>query len=124
MIIVGIESSCDETAIAVVENGFNVRSSLISSQVDTHKIFGGVVPEIAAREHLKIIRNLYHEAINNAGISPEDIDAIAVTQGPGLIGALLVGVSFAKGLACSLQKPLIPVDHVHAHIHEIGRAHV
>lgn len=117
MIILGVESSCDETAIALVENGRKVLSSEVASQIKTHERFGGVVPEIAAREHLKIILPLYEEAMRKSGCKPSDIDAIAVTQGPGLIGALLVGSSFAKGLAHSLSVPLVPVDHVHAHVH-------
>ncbi|MEZ4741544.1 MAG: tRNA (adenosine(37)-N6)-threonylcarbamoyltransferase complex transferase subunit TsaD [Bdellovibrionota bacterium] len=116
-IVLGIESSCDETAIAVVEDGKHVLSSLVSSQISVHEVYGGVVPEIAAREHLKAISPMFDAALAEAKITSEDIDLIAVTQGPGLIGCLLVGVSFAKGLACSLRKPLIPVDHVHAHLH-------
>lgn len=117
MIVLGIESSCDDTAIALVENGKKVLSSLISSQWDEHKKFGGVVPEIAARSHLSSITPLFRQAIQSAGISEQDIDLIAVTQGPGLIGALLVGISFAKGLSSALQKPLMPVNHIHGHIH-------
>lgn len=117
MLVLGVESSCDETAIALVENGTTVLSSTLTSQIDTHAVFGGVVPEIAAREHLKAIYPLFKKALLDAGKKPQDIDLIAVTQGPGLIGALLVGVSFAKGLASFLNKPLIPVDHVHAHVH-------
>ena len=117
MIVLGIESSCDETAVALVRNGQEVLSSKVASQVDVHKIFGGVVPEVAAREHLKAIQPMFMEAMAESNLSPSDIDLIGVTQGPGLIGALLVGVSFAKGLASSLSKPLLPVDHVHAHVH-------
>ncbi len=116
MITLGIESSCDETAIAILKNGDQVLSSKIASQ-DTHARFGGVIPEIAAREHLRCIHVLLQEALAEAQVSLSDIDLIGVTQGPGLIGALLVGVSFAKGLAHALGKPLIPVNHVHAHIH-------
>lgn len=116
MIILGIESSCDETAVALIRDG-EVLCSLVSSQIEVHRPFGGVVPEVAAREHLNIIAPLFHQACETAGITPEGIDLIAVTQGPGLMGALLVGLSFAKGLAVALNKPLIPVDHVHAHIH-------
>ena len=117
MLILGIESSCDETAAAVVENGITVRSSEVFSQIETHKIFGGVVPEIAAREHLKVIHPIVQEALNKAGCALDDIDGIAITQGPGLVGALLVGITYAKGLALGTQKPLIPVNHVHAHVH-------
>src|SRR3989344_8611977 len=103
MKILGIESSCDETAVALVEDGRRVLSTNLSSQ-DVHTLYGGVIPEIAAREHLRMIHPLYKRTLADADISPEDVDAIAVTQGPGLIGALLVGVSFAKGLATSLRK--------------------
>lgn len=117
MLILGIESSCDETAIALVNNGRDVLSSAIASQTPIHAKWGGVVPEIAAREHLDSIQRMYQEALKTANVSALDIDAIAVTQGPGLIGCLLVGASFAKGLAQGLRLPLIPVNHVHAHIH-------
>lgn len=116
MYILGIESSCDETAVAVLKDGRHVLSSKIASQL-SHNRFGGVIPEIAAREHLESIFPLYEAALSEAGIKSQKIDLISVTQGPGLIGALLVGTSFAKGLAFSLKKPLIPVNHVHAHIH-------
>jgi N6-L-threonylcarbamoyladenine synthase len=117
VLILGIESSCDETAVALVENGQTVIGSLVHSQIDTHKIFGGVVPEIAAREHLKYIDPLVRELLENTGKTLDNIDAIAVTRGPGLIGALLVGISYAKALASATKKPLIPVNHVHAHVH-------
>lgn len=117
MLLLGIESSCDETAVAIVRNGREVLASKVSSQVARHAPFGGVVPEIAAREHLTAIQPLFDCTLKEAGVAMHDIDAIAVTQGPGLVGALLVGVSFAKGLALATGKPLIPVDHVHAHIH-------
>ncbi len=117
MLIIGIESSCDETAVAVLRDGREVLSSKISSQIARHAPFGGVVPEIAAREHLNAIQPLFDAALAESGIKIGDVDAIAVTQGPGLVGALLVGASFAKGLAVANNKPLIPVDHVHAHIH-------
>lgn len=117
MIVLGIESSCDETAVAIVRNGNEVLSSRVASQIDVHKVFGGVVPEVAAREHLKAIQPLFMQTMAESKLSPEDVDLIGVTQGPGLIGALLVGVSFAKGLASYLAKPLMPVDHVHAHVH-------
>lgn len=117
MLILGIESSCDETAASVVEDGRRVLSSRIASQIDVHAVFGGVVPEVASRQHLVMIDRIVRDALADANVSINDIDAIAVTQGPGLIGALLVGVSYAKGLAIASGKPLIPVDHVHAHIH-------
>ena len=117
MLILGVESSCDETALALVKDGKQVLGSLIASQVETHAKWGGVIPEIAAREHLTAIRNMYEQLLAETNTSLKDIDAVAVTQGPGLIGCLLVGVSFAKGLAQSAAKPLIPVNHVHAHVH-------
>lgn len=117
MLILGIESSCDETAIALLKDGRQVLASKISSQIARHAPFGGVVPEIAAREHLEAIHPLFNATLAEANITLANVDAIAVTQGPGLVGALLVGVSFAKGLALATNKPLIPVDHVHAHIH-------
>ena len=115
MKILAIESSCDETAAAVVENR-TVLSSVINTQIDEHKIYGGVVPEIASRRHCENIAAVVEKAVNDAGITYEDIDAIAVTFAPGLIGALLVGVNFAKGLALSLGVPLIPVHHLRSHI--------
>lgn len=117
MLVLGIESSCDETAVAIVENGRNVLASFILSQIDVHRLFGGVVPEIAAREHLKVIHDLTQTALQAANLTIAEMDAIAVTQGPGLIGALLVGVSYAKGLAYAAGKPLVPVDHIYSHIH-------
>lgn len=114
--ILAIESSCDETACAIVTDGRIVRSNIISSQIDIHKLYGGVVPEIASRNHIMRIDSVVSEALLEADMSFEDIDAIAVTSGPGLVGALLVGVSYAKGLAYSLEKPLIPVHHIEGHI--------
>lgn len=116
-LVLGVESSCDETAVALVRDGREVVHSLIASQVETHAKFGGVVPEIAAREHLNILKPLFDQLMREADIEPRAIDAVAVSQGPGLVGALLVGASFAKGLATFLNRPLIPVDHVHAHVH-------
>ncbi len=116
-LILGIESSCDETAAAVVENGRKVHSSVIATQIDLHKAFGGVVPEIAARAHLQLIDQIVDEALDKAKVTLDQIDAIAVTQGPGLIGALLVGICYAKGMAVASGKPLIPINHVEAHIH-------
>lgn len=116
LLILAIESSCDETAMSVVKNGREVLSNVIASQIDIHRRFGGVVPEIASRNHLLAISNLYEEALKQANISAEQLDAIAVTYGAGLMGALLVGVNFAKGLSYALKKPLIAVNHVHGHI--------
>ena len=116
-LILGIESSCDETAAAVIENGFNVRSSIIASQIATHAPHGGVVPELAAREHLKALDPVVTAALEQAGVTLSDLDAIAVTQGPGLIPALLVGLNYAKGLAIGNNLPLIGVNHVMAHIY-------
>ena len=117
MLILGIESSCDETALALVEDGKVVLSSLIASQIATHSRWGGVIPEIAAREHLEAIREMYQQLMSTTGKNLSDVDAIGVTQGPGLIGCLLVGASFAKGLAQAAGKPVIAVNHVHAHVH-------
>lgn len=116
MKILAIESSCDETAAAVVEDGRKVLSSVIASQVEEHRLYGGVVPEIASRRHAESISGVVKEAIEKAGLSLSDIDALAVTFAPGLIGALLVGVNFAKGLALSTGKPLVPVHHLRSHI--------
>ena len=115
-LILGIESSCDETAAAVVKNGKEVLSNVINSQVELHKKYGGVVPEIASRKHIETIDAVVEEALTDAGVTLDDIDAIAVTYGPGLVGALLVGVSFAKGLAYTAKKPLVPVHHIRGHI--------
>ncbi len=116
MLILGIESSCDETAAALVEDGHVVLSNVIASQVKTHRSFGGVVPELASREHLRNIGYVVRQAFRQANKTHEDIDGIAVTQGPGLIGSLLVGVSYAKAMAFSIGKPLVPVNHVEGHI--------
>ncbi len=112
----GIESSCDETSAAIVKNGREVLSNVIHSQIDIHEQFGGVVPEIASRNHVDAISKVVQEALKIAGIPMERIDNIACTYGPGLVGALLVGVSYAKGLSYSLNKPLIPTNHIHGHI--------
>lgn len=116
VLILGIETSCDETAAAVVKNGKEVLSNVISSQVALHAEFGGVVPEIASRNHLEKIDEVIRLAIKEAGISMQELTAIAVTVGPGLVGALLVGVSEAKALAFALGKPLVPVHHIEGHI--------
>lgn len=114
--ILAIESSCDETSAAVVVNGREVLSNVISSQIDIHTKFGGVVPEVASRKHVEVISVVVQEALDKAGITLKDIDAIGVTYGPGLVGALLVGLQYAKGLAYSLGKPLIGVNHIEGHI--------
>ena len=116
MLILGIESSCDETAASVSENGTTILSSVISTQIEEHKKYGGVVPEIASRRHSENILGVVREALDKAGKTLDDMDGIAVTYAPGLIGALLVGVSFAKGLAMASGKPLIPVHHIAGHI--------
>lgn len=116
MLILSIESSCDETAAAVVEDGRNVLSSVVASQIETHQRYGGVVPEIASRMHAEAIVPVTNQALIESGVSLKDIDAIAVTYGPGLIGSLLVGVNFAKGVSLSQGIPLIPVHHLRSHI--------
>lgn len=116
MNILAIESSCDETAVAIVVDGRKVLSDCIASQVDLHRIYGGVVPEIASRKHIEAIYPLADEALKKAGLTRGDIDAVAVTYAPGLIGAVLVGVNFAKAAALALNKPLIPVHHIRGHI--------
>lgn len=114
--ILAIESSCDETSAAVVVNGREVLSNIIASQIDTHKKFGGVVPEVASRMHIEVVSGVVQEALEEAGVTLEQIDAIGVTYGPGLVGALLVGLQFAKGLAFSTKKPLVGVNHIEGHI--------
>ena len=117
--ILGIESSCDETAAAVVRSGEEVISNVVASQIATHQPYGGVVPELASREHLRAIVPVIRQALADAGKTYESIDALAVTQGPGLAGALLVGISYAKALAFALEKPLIAVNHLEGHIHAV-----
>ena len=114
--ILAIETSCDETSAAVVKNGTEVLSNVTNSQIEIHKMFGGVVPEIASRNHVENISNVTKEAIKKANINFDAIDAVACTYGPGLVGALLVGVSYAKALGFSLKKPLIAVNHIEGHI--------
>ena len=114
--ILAIESSCDETSVAIVRNGREVLSNIISTQIDIHRRFGGVVPEVASRNHLLAINNVVDEAVATAGITLADVDAIAVTYGAGLVGALMVGVNYAKSLAYSLKLPLIAVNHIKGHI--------
>jgi len=115
-IILAIESSCDETAASVVKDGRTILSNVIASQIETHQKFGGVVPEVASRKHLEAVNNVIEQAISGANITYDNIDYIAVTYAPGLVGALLVGVSAAKALSYTLNKPLIPVHHIRGHI--------
>jgi N6-L-threonylcarbamoyladenine synthase len=117
--ILGIESSCDETGAAVVRSGQRILSNVVASQIATHQPYGGVVPELASREHLRAIVPVVRQALAEAGQTYESVDAIAVTQGPGLAGALLVGISYAKALAFALDKPLIAVNHIEGHIHAV-----
>ena len=116
MYILGIESSCDETAASVAVDGRDIRSNVVSSQIEEHKLYGGVVPEIASRRHCENVLGVVRQALEDAQVTLAQIDAIAVTYAPGLIGALLVGVSFAKGLAMATGKPLVPVHHISGHI--------
>jgi N6-L-threonylcarbamoyladenine synthase len=118
-LILGIESSCDETAAAVVAGGRRILSSVVASQTEIHRKYGGVVPELASREHLRRIVPVVREATEQAGVALKDVDAIAVTRGPGLIGALLVGVTYGKVLALALEKPLIAVNHLEGHVHAV-----
>ena len=118
-LILGIESSCDETAAAVVRHGHETLSNVVASQIATHAKFGGVVPELASREHLRNIVPVVRTALAEAGVAFRDLDAIAVTSGPGLAGALLVGITYAKFLAYALGKPLIAVNHLEGHIHAV-----
>lgn len=120
MLVLGIESSCDETAAAITRDGKEILSSVISSQIDLHRPYGGVVPELASREHLNKIEPIVLEALKQAGIELKDIDAIAVTQGPGLVGSLLVGVCYAKALAFALDKPFIGVNHIEGHVYSVA----
>lgn len=115
-LILAIETSCDETSAAVVKNGRGVLSNIISSQIYIHTKFGGVVPEVASRKHIEVINEVVEEALEKAGVTLEEIDAIGVTYGPGLVGALLVGLQYAKGLAFASKKPLIGVNHIEGHI--------
>jgi N6-L-threonylcarbamoyladenine synthase len=117
--ILGIESSCDETAAAIVADGNTILSSVVASQVEIHRKYGGVVPELASREHLRQIVPVVREALSQAGLSLSEVSAIAVTRGPGLVGSLLVGVTYGKVLAMALGKPLIPVNHLEGHVHAV-----
>jgi tRNA N6-adenosine threonylcarbamoyltransferase len=118
-LVLGIESSCDETAAAVVAGGERILSSVVASQVDIHRKYGGVVPELASREHLRKIVPVVREAVEQAKVGLRDVDAVAVTRGPGLIGALLVGVTYGKVLALALGKPLVAVNHLEGHVHAV-----
>ncbi len=120
MLVLGIESSCDETAAAVVKDGAVILSSVISSQIELHKPYGGVMPEMASREHLEKIEPVVDEALEKAGVSLEEIEAVAVTQGPGLVGSLLVGVCYAKALAFGLNIPFIGVNHIEGHVFSVA----
>jgi len=120
MLVLGIETSCDETAAAVVRDGRVIVSSVISSQIPIHKPFGGVVPELASREHLDKIVPVVEQAFERAGVSPKEVDGIAVTVGPGLVGSLLVGVSYAKAMAFALGKPFVGVNHIEGHIYSVA----
>lgn len=115
MLILGIDTSCDDTSLAIIDDRRNIRAQVVSSQIDLHKVFGGVVPEIASRKHVELIDSLFEEILRSGGARPADLDLIGVTNGPGLIGSVLVGLCFAKGLALALHKPLIGVNHVEAH---------
>jgi N6-L-threonylcarbamoyladenine synthase len=120
MLVLGIETSCDETAAAVVRDGNTIVSSVIASQIETHKRFGGVVPELASREHLDKIVPIVNVALTRARIESSDLDGLAVTVGPGLVGSLLVGVSYAKAMAFALNKPLVGVNHIEGHIYSVA----
>ncbi|TVP95322.1 MAG: tRNA (adenosine(37)-N6)-threonylcarbamoyltransferase complex transferase subunit TsaD [Acholeplasmatales bacterium] len=117
MIVLAVETSCDETSVSVTQNGETILSNIVLSQIDIHQAFGGVVPEIASREHVKGITIVFKEALESAGIKAEDVDLVAVTQGPGLIGSLLIGINAAKAFAFAHQKPLVGVHHIAGHIY-------
>jgi N6-L-threonylcarbamoyladenine synthase len=119
MLVLGIESSCDETAAAVVEDGRSIRSNVVASQIETHAPFGGVVPELASREHLDRIDSVVTSALEQAGIGVDDIDGVSVTRGPGLVGSLLVGLSYAKSIAYARGKPIVGVNHIEGHIYSV-----
>ena len=122
-LILGVESSCDETAAAVVENRRSIRSSVVASQLNTHARYGGVVPELASREHLRAIVPVVREALNQAGVRLEQLAAVGVTAGPGLVGSLLVGLTYAKAICLAQDLPLIAVNHVEGHIHSVLLEH-
>ncbi|RJX26334.1 MAG: tRNA (adenosine(37)-N6)-threonylcarbamoyltransferase complex transferase subunit TsaD [Acholeplasma sp.] len=123
MIILAVESSCDESSVAIVKDGKDVLSHIILSQIDIHKRFGGVVPEIASRNHVVHMTRIFDEALKDAKLNPEDIDLVAVTKGPGLIGSLLVGINAATAFAFAHEKPLMGVNHLHGHIYAAGIDH-
>src|SRR5438093_1077301 len=123
MLVLGIETSCDETAAAVVRDGTEILSNVIYSQVKTHTPYGGVVPELASREHLEKIRPIVDQALSDANVTLDEIDGIAATSGPGLIGSLLVGLTYAKGLSFSTHKPLAAVNHIEGHIYSVSFDH-
>ena len=123
MVILGIDTSCDDTSFALLKNGKELLANLVSSQIDLHKAFGGVVPEIASRKHVELIDGLYKEALHHAGLSDRSIEAIGVTAGPGLIGSVLIGLCFAKGLSLALNVPIIGVNHIEAHAMSILLEH-
>lgn len=123
MLILGIETSCDETSAAVVEDGRTVRSNVVSSQVQLHTAFGGVVPEIASREHVRAMTPVTRRALAEAGVGAAELDAVAATVGPGLAGALLVGASFGRAFALGLRVPFLPVNHIEGHLHSVWLAH-
>lgn len=116
ILTLGIESSCDETSVSVVKNGREVLSNVIDTQIPIHEKYGGVVPEIASRNHIEAISRVTKKALKNANVTFEDIDAVTPTYGPGLVGALLVGLSYAKGLSYAINKPLVGVNHIQGHI--------
>src|SRR5688500_245704 len=120
MLVLGIETSCDETAAAIIRDGREIVSSVIASQISVHERFGGVVPELASREHLDKIVPIVQEAFDRAKVTTGEIDGIAVTVGPGLVGSLLVGVSYAKAMAFALQKPLVGVNHIEGHVYSVA----
>jgi len=119
LLILGIETSCDETAAAVVQDGRKILSNIIASQVEFHAEYGGIVPEIASRKHIEVINQVVTSALKHADVKLNNIDAIAVTWGPGLVGSLLIGISFAKALSYACNIPLIPINHLEAHIYAV-----
>jgi N6-L-threonylcarbamoyladenine synthase len=119
MIILGIESSCDETAAAIVTDGKTINANVVASQIDIHAQFGGVFPELASRAHVEAISNVVEQALVDANLTPDQLDAIAVTRGPGLVGSLLVGINYAKGLALMSGKPLLGINHIEGHVYSL-----
>ena len=117
MIILAVETSCDETSVAILKDGKEVLSNVVLSQIDIHKVFGGVVPEIASRNHIKYLTTVFDEALEKAKVTPNEIDLVAVTEGPGLIGALLIGINAASAFAYANSIPLIGINHLHGHIY-------